>query len=98
MKAQSVILRGVQMPLTQFGVPPEMFILVVTATTIAFGVFVAVDLIGLALIGAMAVGAVSWVLPFKANRTDPHFATLLFRGQRFWRGRPHRVLISGAPR
>lgn len=98
MKAQSVVLRLVQKPLTQFGVPQLLLPVVVAAPAVILGLLIAIDLMVLALPVAALVAVATWTLLFVANRRDPHFVSVIMRSQRFWRGRRHRVPIAGAPR
>lgn len=98
MKAESVVMTGVQKPLTLFGIPPQMFVFVAMGAIIVFGVFVAIDLMSLALIAAMIVFVFSWLSLFRQTRLDHHFSNFVFSVPRFWRGRAARWLIAGRER
>lgn len=98
MKAESVVMTGVQKPLTLFGIPPQMFVFVAAGSGIVFGVFVAIDLLSLALIVAMIVFIFAWLSLFRQTRLDHHFSNFVFSVPRFWRSRPTRWLIAGRER
>lgn len=97
MKAESFIFTGVQKPLNLFGLAPQLFILNAGGSVMVFGVFVALDLIPLALMAAVIAFVIGWVVLFRKTRRDLHFANFLFTAPRFWRGRNRRCLIAGAP-
>lgn len=95
MKAESVVMSGLQKPYTLFGVPPFMFVIVGTAAMAAFGLFVALDVISLALVVAIIVFVAGWLALFRQTRADHHFDNYLFKIPRFWRGRGQRYMIAG---
>jgi len=97
MKAESVLFTGVQKPLNLFGLAPQLFILNAGGAVMAFGVFVALDLVPLALMAAVIAFVVGWTVLFRKTRRDLHFANILFTAPRFWRGRDCRRLIAGRP-
>lgn len=97
MKAESFIFTGVQKPLGLFGLAPQLFILNAGGAVIVFGIFVALDLVPLALIAAVIAFVIGWAVLFRQTRRDPHFANVFFTAPRFWRGRNCRRLIAGRP-
>ena len=97
MKAESFIFTGMQKPLNLFGLAPQLFILNAGGAVMVFGVFVALDLIPLALMAAVIAFIIGWVMLFRQTRRDLHFSNFLFTAPRFWRGKNRRRLIAGAP-
>ena len=97
MKAESFIFTGAQKPLSLFGLAPQLFIFNAGAAVMVFGMFVALDLIALALMAAVVAFVIGWVVLFRQTRRDPHFANVLFTASRFWRGKNRRRLIVGTP-
>ncbi len=95
MKAESAVFTGVQQPLTLFGLSPYLFIFNALGSVLVFCVFVALDILSLALIAAVISFVVIWCLLFRQTRRDPHFANLIFVAPGFWRGRSGCRLIAG---
>ncbi len=98
MKAESVIFTGVQKPLNLFGLAPQLFILNAGSAVTVFGVFVALDLIPLALLAAVISFVGGWTFLFRQTRHDLHFSNFIFTAPRFWRGKSRRRLIAGTPK
>lgn len=96
MKARSLILPHVQLPITMLGMPPLL----------AFGLFcLGLGLMAFGMLaGWVTIGFVSaiiipgtlaaWVQI--RTRRDPHFLTGGAIRRAFWKGRHHRVFLAGS--
>lgn len=97
MKAASAILTGIQRPMTLFGIPPQMFMLAAAVAGTTFGIFIVVDLLAFALVGALLAFFGIWLWLFKMNRDDFHFAAKVFIEPKFWGRHSVRHLLVGTP-
>ncbi|MBS4047934.1 hypothetical protein [Ferrovibrio sp.] len=87
MKASSFVFTGVQKPLTLFGLPPKVMILVIAGMGCTFGLMVGVGFAPLAIPTSLAVVICLWTWLWRKNNQDCHFGNYLFSTPRFWASR-----------
>lgn len=98
MKASSFVFIGVQKPLTLFGLPPKVMVLVIAAMGCSFGVMVAVGLATFAIPVAVVVVVCLWAWLWRKNNRDWHFGNYLFATPRFWAARGKEAnFLAGHP-
>lgn len=100
MKAASAILTGAQRPLMLFGIPQPLFMLSAAGGSVAFMVFVLIDLLALSIPSSIGTMAGCWLVFYRRTRQDKHYANLLFKPAHFWKRRwtrdGQRQLVAGA--
>lgn len=97
MKAMSVVLPQAQRPFTILGVPGPLAMLALSAGAFGGSLMVVMRLAPLFLPVGVAITVALWSYFWRRCRLDPHFDRVLLRTPRFWRGKPERTLIAGAP-
>lgn len=98
MKANSFVFTGIQKPLTVLGLPAKVFVLVVAATTVAFGAIVALGVMEVAIPVSVVTFIVLWFLMWRRSTRDHHFGNYLFALPRFWAGRSRPAHILAGSR
>ena len=97
MKAESLVMVGLQTPMTLFGIPVKLFGLVSMGIAAMMVLAGALGLGLLAITISIVAGALGIFYAYRLGRNDPHADTTLFLPQRFWKGKASRELITGCP-
>lgn len=95
MKATSHIFQSLQAPVTIFGLPPKLLIIVLGASTPVIPILTLFGLSALSLIAPIIFFVIGGAITWRMRRKDPHCETVIFIPKQFFKGKKQRLLIAG---
>ncbi len=95
MKATSYIFQSIAPPVTVFGLPPLLAIVLVAATMPLVPILSIIGLSWLSLIGPVILILLGALYLWKLRRKEPHCETIIPLPNRFFKGKKTRTLVVG---
>ncbi|SIS85550.1 hypothetical protein [Insolitispirillum peregrinum] len=97
MKARAAVFTHTQLPLTLFGLPPRLTMVLLVLCGAPFALLFVLGWTKTGYVGMLGGSIAALVLAFRIGRADPHIESVWLTSGAFWRRRPARTLIAGSP-
>lgn len=95
MKATSYIFQSVAPPVTVFGLPPKLIVIVMGCAIPFAPIFAFAGVGWLSLIGPLFLFLCGAAFLWRLRRKEPHCETVYFMPTRFFKGKKTRALVVG---
>ncbi len=96
MKARSVVLTHLQHPVTVFGIPPRLLVLVAVPAALLYGLTIVSGGVAVSMIVVAVALTAGLIWAVRMARRDRHIDAIVLAGVSFWGVSSRRWLLAGA--